>query len=120
MLFCLRSLCKINGADSDSMREFKYTFLTILYEKCVSHPLQKLLTLVEPVCKYLSFVDTDERESVRSEMRNMVDIIVLAHSIYDESASMNVDSIGESSCSEQPSKRRKVETETYDLLSRLL
>ena len=54
--------------------------------------------------KYLSFVDTDK--------------FVLAHSISDESASMNADIIGESSRSAQPSsKRRKVETETYDLLS---
>ena len=79
--------------------------------KYVIHPLHKLSTLVEPSYKYLSFVDTDERESVHSETRSKIDKIVLAHTISDESANMNADGIGESSRSEQPSsKGRKVET----------
>jgi hypothetical protein len=96
MLFRLRSLCKISGADSDTMRELESAFLISLDENYVIHPLYKLSTLVEPSYKYLSFLDTGKRESAHSELRSMVDKIVLAHSISDESAVMDADSIGES------------------------
>ena len=66
MLFRLRSVCKINGSDSKSMRDLKAAFLSSLDEKYIIHPLHKLSTLIVPSYKYLSFVNAEDRDFVYS------------------------------------------------------
>ncbi|XP_065658023.1 zinc finger protein 618-like [Hydra vulgaris] len=124
MHFYLRSVCKINGSDSDSMRDLKAVFLSSLNEKYVIHPLHKLSTLIVPSYKYLSFVNTDDRNFVYSEMRSMVDKIISSSPnqvIRKDSGNTDIDSFSECSHSDQlpPAKKNKADLESHDLLADL-
>ncbi|XP_065662672.1 zinc finger BED domain-containing protein 4-like [Hydra vulgaris] len=122
VLFCLRSVCKINGSDSDSVRDLKAAFLSSLNEKYIIHPLHKLSILIVPSYKYLSFVNTEDRNFVYLEMRSMVDKIIsssLNQVIRKDSGNTDIDSFSECSHSEQlpPSKKNQADPELYDLLA---
>ena len=73
MLLRLKSLCKATENDSDSMGNLKTAFSISLDEKYIIHTLHKLATLVSPAFKYLTFVDTAERDEMYAQMRAKVD-----------------------------------------------
>jgi len=55
------------------MSNLKTAFSISVDEKYITHPLHKLATLVSPAFKYLTFVDTAERDEVYAQMRAKVD-----------------------------------------------
>lgn len=110
MLFHLRSVCKVIGSDSESMRDLKVTFLSNLDEKYIVHPLHKLSTLIVPSYKYLSFVNAEDRQIVHSEMRSMIDKFVSSLPLVSDSTHTD------SHSDQQPSSKRS-KVESCDLLA---
>jgi len=55
------------------MQDLKSVFGACLDEKYLIHPLHKLATGVCPSFKHLTFVDSEEREEVYTQMRSKMD-----------------------------------------------
>jgi len=107
MLLRLKSLCRVSGTDSDSMRELKTSFLSAMEEKYIVHPLHKLSTVLNPAYKFLSFATADDHDHVYWELRQQVNQFPLP--AVDENT-------GETSSAEPPQEKQKVEVEC-DLLA---
>jgi len=110
MLHRLQSLCKVAEHDSDSVREMKSAFRASVDEKYFIHHIHKLATVVCPSFKHLTFVNSDEREEVYTQLRCKIDSLPNLPSFASE------DSEFSDSAQEPSTKKIEVDDEA-DLLS---